>query len=324
VLPTSCGSFDLANETLRRLEVSISAMPRTLTGIIPACHTPFTSDGQLDLATVDRQAAYFQNAGLRAVFVAGTTGECASLTIDERKALCDRWAQAAGDSLQIAVNVGHNCLADAVALAEHARQAGVAAIAAMAPSYHKPETIEDLIEFCIPIAAEAEPLPFYYYHIPSMTGVDLPASEFLHKARFRMPNLRGLKFSHDDLLQLQFCVGLDRGAFDVLFGVDEALLAGLALGVRGAIGGTYNFASAHFQRLIKAFEVGDIALARAMQQKSAELVRILAKHGFIASSKAVMALAGVPCGPVRPPLHNLSSEEAAAVTDQIDALGVLG
>lgn len=299
-------------------------MRRLLTGLIPASHTPFAADGQLDLAAVARQAAFFHDAGLRAVFVAGTTGECASLTVDERKALADRWVDVAGDSLQVAVNVGHNCLADAVALAAHARQAGVTAVAAMAPSYYKPATIEQLVEFCIPIAAAAEGVPFYYYHIPSMTGVNLPMSEFLHQARFRMSNLCGLKFSHDDLVQLQACVALDRGAFDVLFGVDEALLAGLALGVRGAIGSTYNFASAHYQRLINSFETGDLASARAAQLKAAELVRALGQYGFLAASKAAMALAGVPCGPVRPPLRNLSREEVAALAGQLEAIGILG
>jgi N-acetylneuraminate lyase len=298
-------------------------MRRPLSGLIPACHTPFSANGELDLAVVDRQSAYYQRTGLRAVFIGGTTGEFASLTVDERKALCDRWAEVAGDSLQIAVNVGHNCLADAVALTAHARQAGVAAVAAMAPSYYKPASVEQLVEFCIPIAAEAEPLPFYYYHIPSMTGVNLPMPEFLRQARFRMPNLCGLKFSHDDLVQLQSCVALDQGAFDVLFGFDEALLAGLALGARGAIGSTYNFASAHYQRLIKSFEAGDLATARTLQLKAAELVRTLGQFGFMAASKAAMTLAGVPCGPVRPPLRNLSSDELAALSRQLGALGVL-
>jgi N-acetylneuraminate lyase len=299
-------------------------MRQVLKGLIAACHTPFSAEGELDLATVKRQADYFRSAGLRAVFVAGTTGECASLTLDERKALCERWIEVAGDSLQIAVNVGHNCLADAVALAAHARQSGVTAVAAMAPSYYKPATVEQLVEFCIPIAAEVEPLPFYYYHIPSMTGVNLPMSEFLHRARFRMPNLCGLKFSHDDLVQLQACVALECGAFDVLFGSDEALLAGLTLGVRGAIGSTYNFASGHYQRLIESFEAGDVASARAAQLKSVELIGVLGRHGFLAASKAAMSLVGVPCGPVRPPLRNLSGEELAALADQIGALGVLG
>jgi N-acetylneuraminate lyase len=288
-----------------------------LTGLIPACHTPFARDGRLDLAVVPRQAELFREAGIRAVFLAGTTGEWASLTLDERKALCDRWMEVAGDAMQIAVHVGHNCLADAIALTDHARQAGAAAVAAVAPSYFKPATVQDLIEFCIPIAAEAEPLPFYFYDIPGMTNVRLPMSEFLHEARFRIPNLRGLKFSHADLVELQGCVHVDDGAFDVLFGCDEALLAGLCLGVRGAVGGTYNFAAPHFQRLIRAFESGDVAAARAAQFQAMEMIKTLGRFGFSAASKAVMALLGVDCGPVRPPLRNLAAAQVAELAEAL-------
>lgn len=108
-------------------------MPDILTGLIPACHTPFHHDGRLNLAVVQEQAELFKESGLRSVFVAGTTGEFASLKVDERKALCERWLDVAGDSMRVAVHVGHNCQANAVALAAHARQAGAAAIAIMRP-----------------------------------------------------------------------------------------------------------------------------------------------------------------------------------------------
>jgi N-acetylneuraminate lyase len=268
---------------------------------------------------VPHQAQLFKESGLRSVFLAGTTGEWASLTLDERKALCERWLDVAGDSMRVAVHVGHNCLADAVALANHARQSGVAAVAAVAPSYFKPATVHELIEFCMPIAAEADPLPFYFYHIPGMTGVRLPMAEFLHEARFRIPNLRGLKFSHDDLVELQECVAQDNRAFEVLFGCDEALLAGLCLGVRGAVGSTYNFAGPHYQRLSRAFESGDLATARALQFQAARMIKALCEFGFLAASKQVMALVGVDCGPVRPPLHNLSEEQIAALAATLAA-----
>ena len=290
-------------------------MPGVLTGLIPACHTPFDRDGALNLAMVERQAALFLETGLRAVFVAGTTGEFASLSVDERKALCERWTEVAGDMMKVAVHVGHNCLADAIELAAHARQAGVAAVAVAPPSYFKPATIQDLVDFCVPIAAEVEPLPFYYYHIPSMTGVRLPMAEFLYEARFRIPNLRGLKFSHDDLVDLQSCVASEKSAYDVLFGFDEGLLAGLCLGARGAVGATYNFAGRHYLKLIHAFESGDLVAARAAQFEATEMIKTLASFGFMAASKAVMALVGVDCGPVRPPLRNLTPA-------QIDALVV--
>jgi len=298
-------------------------MPRFLKGLIPACHTPFHRDGQLNLAMVERQVALFRESGLKSVFVGGTTGEFASLTLEERKALCERWMEVAGDSMRIAVHIGHNCQADAIALAAHARQTGVAAVAVMAPSFFKPASVHDLIEFCIPIAALADPLPVYYYHIPSMTGVRLSVTEFLHEGRFRIPNLRGLKFSHDDLVDLQGCIAADGGAFDVLFGFDEALLAGLCLGACGAVGSTYNFAGPHYLRLIRAFEAGDLAAARKAQLQATELVKTLGSFGFMAASKAVMALIGVDCGPVRPPLRNLSPAQMAALADKLASFDVL-
>jgi N-acetylneuraminate lyase len=298
-------------------------MPGVLTGLIPACHTPFHPDGQLNLAMVQHQAALFRESGLRSVFVGGTTGEFASLTLKERQALCDRWVEVAGDSLRIAVHAGHNCQADAIELAAHARGAGVAAVAAMAPSFFKPASVHELIDFLIPIAAQADPLPFYYYHIPCMTGVRLCVGEFLHEARFRIPNLRGLKYSHDDLVDLQKCVAADGGVFGVLFGFDEALLAGLSLGACGAVGSTYNFAAPHYLRLIRAFEAGELATARKAQLQAAQLVTTLAGFGFAAASKAVMRLIGVDCGPVRPPLSNLSSGQASALAEVLARCGML-
>ena len=207
-------------------------MSGQLTGLIPAVHTPLGPDGALALGVVEQQAELFHESGIRSVFVGGTTGEFASLRLEERMALTEAWCKAAGGWMRVAVHVGHNCLPEAIDLAEHARKTGAAAIASMAPSYFKPASVQDLIDFCAPIAAEADPLPFYFYDIPAMTGVRLRMSEFLYQARFRIPTLRGLKYSNDDLLELQECVRLEDGAFDVLFGSDECLLAGLCLGIR--------------------------------------------------------------------------------------------
>ena len=297
-------------------------MPGVLTGLIPACHTPFHRDGSLNLSMVERQCELFRESKVRSVFVAGTTGEYASLTLSERKALCEQWLDVAGDSIRVAVHVGDNCQANAIELAAHARQTGVPAVAAMAPSYFKPATVHDLIEFCMPIAAEADPLPFYYYHIPCMTNVSLPVAEILREARFRIPNLQGLKFSHDDLVDLQGCILAEGGAFDVLFGFDEALLAGLSFGVRGAVGGTFNFAAPHYHRLMRTFESGDMAAARAAQLCATEMVKTLAGFGFTGASKAVMAMVGVDCGPVRSPLRNLSAEQLTALYDKLAPLEI--
>jgi N-acetylneuraminate lyase len=288
-------------------------MPGFLSGLIPACHTPFNRAGHLDLSVVPRQAELFREAGTTAVFVAGTTGEWSSLTREERMALCDRWTEVAGDDLAIAVHVGDNCQADAVALASHARESGAAAIAAMAPSYLKPATVADLIAFLEPIAAAAAPLPFFYYEIPGATNVSLSPSNFLREARWIIPNLRGLKFSSGDLVELQECVAAADGGFEVFFGSDEYLLAALALGVRGAVGCTYNFAAGHFRKLMRAFADGDLEAARAAQLRVARMIQVLCKYGFMTASRVVMSGLGVDCGPARPPLRNLASHEAASL-----------
>jgi N-acetylneuraminate lyase len=297
-------------------------MPGPLTGLIPACHSPLDPRGNLNLDAVDGQASLFVECKIGSVFVGGTTGEFASLSLDERMRLTERWCHAAGGAISVAVHVGHNCRSDAVALAAHARSTGATAVAVMAPSFFKPATIQDLIDFCAPIAAEADPLPFYFYDIPAMTGVRLRMSEFLHQARFRIPTLCGLKFSNDDLLDLQECVRLDHGAFDVLFGSDECLLAGLCLGIRGAVGSTYNLAAPVYQALVKAFERHDLESARDLQGNSIVLIKSLCEFGFLAASKTVMSWLGVDCGPVRPPLRNLTAEQKLELWKRLSLLDI--
>jgi N-acetylneuraminate lyase len=297
-------------------------MPGPLTGLVPACYSPFHADGRLYVEVVDRQAELLLESRVSSVFVGGTTGEFASLTVAERKVLTDRWIQAGGGAIRVAVHVGHNCQADAIELAAHARQAGAAAVALMAPSYFRPASIADLVEFCIPVAAEADPLPFYYYDIPAMTGVRMPMSAFLYEAKYRIPNLRGLKYSNDNLMELQACVGLDGGAFDVLFGSDECFFAGLCIGIRGAVGSTYNFAAPVYHRIQAAFDRGDFETARVEQAKSIALIKTLGEFGFLPASKAVMGMLGVDCGPVRPPLRKLTSDQRLALWERLKPLDV--
>ena len=169
-------------------------MPGPLSGLIPACHTPFHRDGSLNLDIISKQADLLRESDARSIFIGGTTGEWSALTLDERLKLTQRWVEVAGKSIQVAVHVGDNCLANAITLAEHSRETGAVAVALTTPSYFKPSGIDDLIEFCAPVAAAAAPLPFYFYDIPGMTGSRLPMGEFFKKAKHKIPTLQGLKF----------------------------------------------------------------------------------------------------------------------------------
>ena len=293
-----------------------------LRGLVAATHTPFHADGSLHLAVVEKQAAHLLANGVSQVFVGGTTGESSSLTVEERRALAQRWIEVArGTAMRVVVHVGSNCIEDARALAAHAEKLGASAIAALAPSYFKPRSVEVLVECAARIASAAPGTPFYFYDIPSMTGVSFPMRDFLSQARDRIPSLAGLKFTNPDLMSLQQCLRADGGAWDVPFGCDEFLLAALSLGATGAVGSTYNFAAPIYTRLIAAFSRGDLAAARAEQFRSVQLVQLLAGVGFMGAAKAVMGMLGVEVGPARLPHTNPSAGETGKLRADLEQLG---
>jgi len=291
-----------------------------LTGLVAATHTPLNEDGSLNPEAVEEQAAHLTAQGVSGAFIAGTTGEGHSLSVAERKALANRWA-ASGTPLKLVVHVGHNCLPDAQDLAAHAQAIGADGIAALAPSYFRPADVKALVDWCAAIAERAPDLPFYFYDIPALTGVVLPMVEFLQLAGDRIPNLTGIKYTNSDLATLQRCLAVDDGRYDILFGCDEALLAGYSLGCRGAVGSSYNFAAPVYHQVITAFENGDLETARLWQNRSAEMISVIAGHGYGAAAKSVMQLIGVDCGTVRQPLTRITPGNVNRLQNELKQLG---
>src|SRR5690554_2125802 len=168
-------------------------MTLRLHGLVAATHTPFTAEGALNLDAVEKQAAHLLHYGVNMVFIGGSTGESHSLSVEERLALAKRWSQVArGTALRVIVHVGSNCLTDARTLAAQAQTVGAVAVAALAPSYFKPKTLDALIACCAEIASAASTLPFYFYDIPVLTGVQFSMPEFLAAAPERVPTLAGI------------------------------------------------------------------------------------------------------------------------------------
>lgn len=296
-------------------------MTAPLHGLVAAVHTPFGPDGGLNLAAVERQAEHLARDRVAAVFVGGTTGESHSLTVDERLALAGRWAEVArGTPLRLVVHAGANCLADARALAAHAQQIGAAAVSAVAPSHFKPQTVGELVGCCAAVAGAAPGLPFYYYDIPALTGVRVPAADLLAAAD-RLPTLAGVKFSNPDLAAYQRCRAAGGGRFDLPWGIDEWLLAAAAVGAVGAVGSSYNFAAPVYHRLLAAAARGDLAAARAEQYRAVRLIDLLGGYGYLPAAKAVMGFLGVEVGPARRPFPDLPADRRAELRDGLDRLG---
>lgn len=292
-----------------------------LTGLVAAAHTPFTADGALNLAAVEKQAAHFLKNNVGVAFIGGSTGESHSLSLDERRRLAQRWLEVArGTRLEVIVHVGSNCLADARELAGQAQQIGARAVSALAPSYFKPRTVNGLIECCALVAAGAPQLPFYFYDIPVLTGVSVSMPEFLAQGREQIPNLAGIKWTNSDLYAYQLCQQVP-GEFDLPWGNDEYLLAALALGAAGAVGSTYCFAAPVYHRLLANFASGNLAAARAEQYRSCQIVQTLAGFGYMGAAKATMKMIGVDVGPARLPNTNLTAAQTEQLRARLEALG---
>jgi len=296
-------------------------MQKHLTGLIAATFTPMHEDGSININVVDKQAESLIANGISGAFICGTNGESMSLTIEERMTIAERWIDVAGKNLAIIVHVGHNCLSDCKKMALHAQEIGAKAIAAVAPSFFKPANVNDLIDFCAEIALSAPALPFYYYHIPAISGVNMPMIDFLEKAKNRIPNLAGIKFSYENLMDFNQCLALDDGKFNMLFGKDEILLSALVLGAKGAVGSTYNFAAPLYHLVMTAYQAGDLETAQAEQRNVVGMVGVLIKYGGISAGKAIMKMIGIDCGPVRPPLSNLSGENYNKAYAELSSIG---
>ena len=291
--------------------------PLRLSGLVAAPHTPMNADGSLNLSVISAQAQLLLESGVRGAFICGTTGESLSLTVAERVAVTEAWCDAADGKMPIVVHVGSNSLLEARVLTAHAAQCGVSAIAAMAPSFFK-SSLDELIAYCAAVAEAAPQTPLYYYDIPTMTNAPIPTARFLEQASKTIPTLHGIKFTNNDLMTLQECLALE--SFDIVFGYDELLLAGLTLGVKGAVGSTYNFAAPLYQRLITAFEAGDLVTARQAQLQSVHMIRVLQEFGFSRASKAMMALMGVECGPVRLPLKPMTQTDVRELWKRLEGM----
>jgi len=290
-----------------------------LTGLISASFTPMHPDGSIHYERIKDFADYvIASECVNGVFIGGTTGESASLTTAEREKIAETWISHAGGRLKIIVHVGGTSICQSEELARHAQDIGASAIASIAPFFFKPASIEDLVQYFRPIAAAANRLPFYYYNMPSISGVSLPVPEFLKRGAQVIPTLRGVKFTHNNLMEMQQCVQLNNGEFDILHGFDEILITGLSIGVKGAVGSTYNYIPQIYKGIMQAMQRNDIAEARRLQYESVKILDVVIRHGGgVRGGKALMKLAGIDCGQCRLPISPVSDEEMEDIKKEL-------
>jgi N-acetylneuraminate lyase len=292
-----------------------------LSGLIAATFTPMRADGSLNLAMAKPIVDHLLASGVSGLYVCGSTGEGPLLTTEERKATAAAYVEAAAGRLPVVVQVGHSSVVEARQLAEHAEQIGADATSAVAPYYFKPTSVEVLVDCLAEIAGGAPELPFYYYHIPELSGVRVDPLELLASVSARVPNFAGIKYTAPTVDEYQALLTAEDGRFCILFGRDEMLLSGLAVGAPGAVGSTYNFAAPLYRRVIAAYERSDVREAQRWQGAAVAMVRVILRYRGQAGLKAMMGILGLDCGPNRLPVVGLNADEVANMRRELAAIG---
>lgn len=294
-----------------------------LQGLIAAPFTPMKSDGSLDISIIPAYYEMLKMNGVTGAFICGSTGEGVSMTIKEKKEVAEAWISAAKNDpgFKVMTLLGGTSIADCKELALHAKSIGLYGVSFTAPFYFKPADVQQLARACAEIAAIVPDMPFYYYHIPVLTGVDFAMYDLLQAINRQVPNFAGIKYTHEDFMDFLSCLHYDNGHYDMLWGRDENMLSALVLGVKGAVGSTFNYAAPLYYDLISAFEKNDLPRARTLQQTSIDMIRLLGKYGGIATGKAYMKLVGMDCGAFRLPVKNMTTEQFELFRKDVEQIG---
>lgn len=308
-------------------ELVVSQFEPVLSGIVAAPFTPLNDDFSINLHVISAYADYLMKSGVYSVFICGTTGESLSLTTQERMEIAEKWIQSTKHiaNFRVVVHVGAESARDVSALAAHAQAQGAYAVGMMPPTFFKPSGIPGLLAWCEDAARAAPTLPFFYYHIPSMTGVNVNIHDFLDAALGRIPNFAGVKFTDYDLYDFSRSVHYGKsdgshGPFTMLFGRDEVLLGGLVMHADGLVGSTYNYLGKAANALLASFKENALTAASDIQVKIQNVVVLLGKYGGC-TGKAIMQLVGIACGPCRPPMMSLTSDQLQKLHADLVALG---
>lgn len=293
-------------------------------GLIAAPFTPMSPNGDINLEIVAPYYEFLERNGVVGAFINGSTGEGVSLSQKERMKHTERWAACYRErkTVKIINLVGGTSYTECIENALFSVEMGVSAIALLAPFYFKPSGATQLAEFVAKVGEAVPDMPIYFYHIPVLTGVNIPMIDFLKLITPMLPNFVGIKYTHEDFMDFLSCLHYENGKYDMLWGRDENMLSALVLGAKGAVGSTFNYAAPLYYQLIEAYNSGDFVKARNLQQQSIDMITLLGKYGGIATGKAFMKFVGMDCGQFRLPVKNMSDTQYPLFVQDVQSLNM--
>jgi 4-hydroxy-tetrahydrodipicolinate synthase len=278
--------------------------------------TPFTSDGALDLEGAQRLAAHLVDSGNDGLVVNGTTGESPTTSGAEKESLLKAVLEAVGDRAHVVAGVGTNDTRRSLEAIRGAERAGAHGLLAVTPYYNRP-TQDGLIRHFTTLA-DATELPVMLYDIPGRTGRELTTDTLVRLAEH--PRIIANKDAKGDLAEASWA--LARTDLAWYSGEDMLNLPLLSIGADGVVSVVGHLVAARLRELIDTYRRGEVEAAAALHRRLLPVYRGIFRTQGVMTTKAALALQGLPAGPVRSPLIDLSAEEIATLRKDLAEGGV--
>lgn len=249
--------------------------------------TPFKNDSSLDFSALGRVVEHIIQGGINYIVVLGTTGESATLTKDEKKAVVSYVIEAVNGRIPIVAGIGGNNTQEVINTIRHTDFTGIDGILSVAPYYNKP-TQRGLFQHFKSIA-NCSPVPVIMYNVPGRTGCNLNAETCLELAK-ECDNIAGVKEASGDITQIMKIIRGKPESFNVISGDDMLTLPVIAAGGAGVISVLANAFPAATAELVSNALKNNYKTAREIQFKYLEIIELLFTEGNPAGVKAMLAI----------------------------------
>ncbi|QMU78781.1 4-hydroxy-tetrahydrodipicolinate synthase [Streptacidiphilus sp. PB12-B1b] len=285
---------------------------RALTAMV----TPFTADGSLDLEGAQRLATHLVDAGNDGLVVNGTTGESPTTTDAEKSALARAVLEAVGDRAHVIAGVGTNDTRHTLELARQAESVGAHGLLVVTPYYNKPPQ-EGLYRHFTSVA-DATGLPVMLYDIPGRSGVAIDTETIVRLGEH--PRIVANKDAKGDLGAASWA--RSRSGLAWYSGDDMLNLPLLSIGAVGFVSVVGHLVTPELRSLLDSFLAGDVAKAAEIHQRLLPVFTGMFRTQGVITTKAALALQGLPAGPLRLPLVEATEAETAQLRRDLAAGGV--
>jgi 4-hydroxy-tetrahydrodipicolinate synthase len=289
------------------------------TGSLVALVTPMRTDGSMDESALSSLVEWQVSQGTQGLIPVGTTGESPTLSHEEHRRAVEITIEVAAGRVPVIAGAGSNSTAEAIHLAQHAKDAGADAVLVVTPYYTKP-TQEGLYLHFSAIADSVD-IPLFIYNIPPRSVVDMSVETMARLAKHR--NIVGVKDATANLTRPQHTAASCGDAFIQLSGEDHTALPFLAAGGQGCISVTANIAPAQCSAMHAAWAEGRVAEAMAIQRRLLPVHDAMFAESNPGPVKYAASLLGYGTGHCRLPLAPIAEATKQRVRSAMMGAGLL-